>query len=185
VGGVAPLNPKANTVKVSFNKKDLDNQVLGLLATDYAEFKIGKALTQWRLDIGPANNTYFFNETFTGSYLNLMQYNISGLEPSEILQMPFAQKHPRAGGSRMWYPKMLTEHIVLDSGGGNNVVTTTFNHWLPNNILDDTKFAGLELILPGVGSVVTNSTGVYVPKFQVQTTVWIYVKGQLRQDPGS
>jgi len=181
-GGVAPLNPLINQKKIEFSKKDLDQQVADTIGVNHVEYKVLKAHTSWKLDIKGDNTNYYFNETFTGSYINAYRYTVTNLQPDEILQMPYGQKHSRTGGFRMWYPKMLEDRSVRDNSGGQNAVSMPFNHWMANNTLDDTVYGALELILPGVGGIVQNVTSLYVPKWQLQTTVFIAVKGQYRID---
>lgn len=175
--GAAPLTPQFTAVNENFTVQTLIDQINGSFNSTYNEFKVLRAVTKFRLDIGNKNDNYWFNEAFSGSYLNPYQKTYTNLEIDEVLHVPYGRKHHRAGGIRAWYPKMLTTTTVRDVSGGDNQITTPYNHWISGDVLTDTQYKGLSLLLPGVGAVITTSTSLYVPKWQVSTTVFIGLKG--------
>lgn len=178
-----PIVPQVNIYKATFKKSNIDNQINGALQDQYNAFKIISAKVEWRLDC-PNTSNYYMNETKTGSYVDT--YHIPGaneVQLDEVLQAPYGRFHGARSGSRTYYPKVLKQSVMqYDTNIGTTETFETLvpeNRWYRSTINSNCEWRGLQLILPGVGSIDQTTLGSaqatgrkqYIPKWQIRTYV--------------
>ena len=151
--------PLTNHLQVSCTTNELNDQVQNALADRWEQYTIVKAVTRFRL-LGVKGNSYYVPaEQYSGSHISPdhQQYPTSTADLSEILQLPYGRKHPMYGGSRTWYPKLVS-YAPAVGFPTDTQVKYTMSKYVATSSSGDTgniKWGGLGLILPGVHTTPT------------------------------